>query len=197
MIDLTEELGRLDETLRKSEAESEDRGEQIISLGKRLNRALASAAGDLAKYRSEFFGRLRDVLGAHEDFEISGDRFVFQSEVLFPSASAELNEDGRASIAKLAQTLLDVSPAIPSELNWVLRIDGHTDREPIATRRFPSNWELSAARAIAVVNELHNKGIPEHRLVAAGFGEHHPLDEDETEDAYRRNRRIEFQLTQR
>ena len=152
---------------------------------------------ELARYRSEFFGRLREVLGDHPDIRVVGDRFVFQSEVLFETGSAELGEEGRAQMARLARTLLDISRDIPKEIDWVLRVDGHTDKRPISTSQFPSNWELSTARAISVVKFLIRQGLPPNRVAATGFGEYQPIDPDNDEIAYRRNRRIELKLTER
>tara|TARA_B100000686_G_scaffold351584_1_gene450792 strand:- start:1160 stop:2563 length:1404 start_codon:yes stop_codon:yes gene_type:complete len=192
-----QQLARLNTALEASEADSTAKNIEIISLGKRLNNALASKVAELARYRSEFFGRLRKSLGQHRGIRVVGDRFVFQSEVLFPSASADLNSGGRKQIEKLAYTLNEIAARIPTDLNWILRVDGHTDRMPIRTNRFPSNWELSSARAIAVVKELISQGVKANKIVAAGFGEYQPLDLRNDEVAYRRNRRIEFKLTQR
>ena len=197
LLALRQQLARLNAALEASEAKVKEQNVQIVNLGSRLNQALASKVAELARYRSEFFGKLREALGDRQGIRIVGDRFVFQSEVLFPSASADLNPEGRDRIRQLAVTLLEISTRIPDELNWVLRVDGHTDRLPINTAKFPSNWELSSARAIAVVKELRDAGIPANRLVAAGFGEYQPLDDRADEIAYRRNRRIEFKLTQR
>ena len=194
---LRQQLARLNAALEASEAKAAAQNVQIVSLGKRLNEALASKVEELARYRSEFFGRLRAALGNRSGIRVVGDRFVFQSEVLFPSGSANLNPGGRDQIAKLASTLSNIAARIPDDLNWVLRVDGHTDRRPIRTAQFPSNWELSSARAIAVVKALIARGVPAQRLVAAGFGEFQPLDTRRDEVAYRRNRRIEFKLTQR
>ncbi|MEE2995623.1 MAG: peptidoglycan -binding protein [Pseudomonadota bacterium] len=194
---LRQQLARLNAALEASEAKAAAQNVQIISLGKRLNEALASKVEELARYRSEFFGRLREVLGNRNGIRIVGDRFVFQSEVLFSSGSAELNSGGRDQIGKLAATLQQVSIRIPADLNWILRVDGHTDRQPIRTTQFPSNWELSTARAISVVKALIARGVPPGQLVAAGFGEFQPIDKRGDEVAYRRNRRIEFKFTQR
>ena len=194
---LRQQLARLNAALEASEAKASEQEIEIVSLGKRLNEALASKVAELARYRSEFFGRLREVLGARREIRIEGDRFVFQSEVLFSSGSADLSPTGRQQIDRLADTLIDISGRIPDDLNWVLRVDGHTDRIPIKTPLYASNWELSAARAISVVKQLLERGIPATRLVAAGFGEFQPLDDSETVEALRRNRRIEFKLTQR
>lgn len=197
LLALRQQLARLNAALEASEAKTREQNIQITSLGKRLNEALVNKVAELARYRSEFFGRLREVLGNRQDIRIVGDRFVFQSEVLFPSGSADLNPGGKEQIATLARTLLQIAGRIPPELQWVLRVDGHTDRVPIATAKFPSNWELSSARAIAVVKELIAFGLPANRLVAAGFGEFQPLDDRSDEIAFRRNRRIEFKLTER
>jgi chemotaxis protein MotB len=192
-----EQMAQLQALLSDAEAKAKTDQAQIADLGKRLNLALAGRVEELARYRSEFFGRLREVLGNRPDIRIVGDRFVFQSEVLFPSGSADLNPDGRKQIDSLAQTLKEIAARIPKEINWVLRVDGHTDKVPISTPEFPSNWELSTARAVAVVKVLIADGIPPERLAAAGFGEYQPLDPADTPAAYQRNRRIELKLDQR
>jgi chemotaxis protein MotB len=194
---LREQLGRLNDILDATDSQNKKQQVQIADLGRRLNIALASKVQELARYRSEFFGRLRQVLGEHPDIQIVGDRFVFQSEVLFETGSAELGAEGQIQMARLARTLLDISRNIPTELNWVLRVDGHTDNRPIRTTQFPSNWELSSARAISVVKFLIGQGLPPNRVAATGFGEFQPIDTDDDEIAYRRNRRIELKLTQR
>src|SRR5262245_6846279 len=190
---LKEELGRLNAALDASEAKSKEQQAQIVDLGQKLNRALASKVEELARYRSEFFGKLREALAGQRDVQIVGDRFVFQSEVLFPSGSAKLQPSGEKQLANVAQRLIEISEKIPKDINWVLQVDGHTDSKPINTRQFPSNWELSSARAIAVVKFLHSQGIPNANLVAAGYGEHQPLSLMDTA----RNRRIELKLTNR
>jgi chemotaxis protein MotB len=166
-------------------------------LGKRLNAALASKVQELARYRSEFFGRLRDVLGSQPGIRIVGDRFVFQSEVLFSKGSDQLENEGQKQIQQLAGTLKAITVKIPKNIDWILRVDGHTDQIPIRTTRFPSNWELSTARAISVVKFLVQRGISPTNLAATGFGEFQPIDPRDTEEAYIRNRRIELKLTQR
>ena len=163
----------------------------------RLEVALRENVQELSRYRSEFFGRLLEVLGDRPDIRIAGDRFVFQSEVLFASGTAELDPTGQATLKNMATTLRDVTKRIPSEVNWILRVDGHTDPVPISTSRYGSNWELASARAISVVKFLVGQGVPPERLAAAGFAEYQPLDPRDDEIAYRRNRRIEFRLTQR
>ena len=194
---LRREIQQLNAALEASEAKDKKNEATISDLGRRLNRALASKVQELTRYRSEFFGRLRKVLGQRRGVRVVGDRFVFQSEVLFASGSALLERDGQEQIARLAATLVEISEQIPSEINWVLRVDGHTDTIPIATVQFPSNWELSAARAIAVVKFLVEQGVPANRLAATGFGEFQAIDTRSGEIANRRNRRIEFKLTQR
>lgn len=194
---LREQLATLEATLRAAEEKAQSQGVQIETLGKRLNAALASKVQELSRYRSEFFGRLREVLGNRPGIRIVGDRFVFQSEVLFDVASAELGPAGKEQMAALAHTLKELMTRIPKDIDWVLRIDGHTDKTPIANARFPSNWELSAARAISVVKYLIDQGLPPVRLVAAGFAANRPIDPGADEIALRRNRRIELKLTQR
>jgi chemotaxis protein MotB len=194
---LSEELRRLNELLGASEASSREQQVQIADLGRRLNLALASKVEELARYRSEFFGRLREALGNRADIRIVGDRFVFQSEVLFATGSVDLEPEGKRQLAQLAETLQDIARRIPGDIDWVLQVDGHTDRRPIATPQFPSNWELSSARAISVIKYLVSRGVSPERLSAAGFGEFHPLDARDDEIAFRRNRRIELKLTNR
>ncbi len=194
---LRTEMARLNAALEASEKLAEEQKIQIANLGQRLNQALASKVAELARYRSEFFGRLRAILGNRADIRIQGDRFVFQSEVLFEQASAELGEPGKRQLDRLAKTLIEISGEIPKDIDWTLRVDGHTDKVPIANLQFRSNWELSSARAISVVRFLIDAGVPANRLVAAGFGEYQPLDPGNTADALRRNRRIEFKLTER
>lgn len=183
-----DELGRID---REQKARIED-------LTRRLNEALARKVEELQQYRSEFLGRLRQVLGDHPDIRIEGDRFVLQSEILFPSGSAELEPEGRRRLEEIARTLKEIAAKIPPDIDWVLRVDGHTDRRPLRPDSpYRDNWELSTARALTVVKFLIEHGIPPERLVAAGFGEYRPVDPGDSEEAYRRNRRIEFRLTQR
>jgi len=164
-----------------------------------LNVALAQRVKELSRYRSEFFGRLREILSDRSDIQVVGDRFVFQSEVLFPPGSATLDAAGRQEMGKLADALVQLENDIPTEINWVLRVDGHTDKRPIATAIYRSNWELSAARAISVVQNLIAQGVDPKRLVAAGFGEFQPLNDADLDDldGLRRNRRIELKLTER
>lgn len=194
---LREEIARLNAALDASEKLTAEQKIQIANLGQRLNQALASKVAELARYRSEFFGRLREILGNRADVRIQGDRFVFQSEVLFPQGSADLQDAGKAQLDTLARTLIQIAREIPPDLDWVLRVDGHTDKVPIATAQFRSNWELSSARAISVVRYLIAAGLPPNRLVAAGFGEYQPLDPGSGAEALARNRRIEFKLTER
>jgi len=197
LLALRVQLARLENALEASETKDEESKTVIADLGRRLNLALASKVEELSRYRSEFFGRLREVLGGQKGIQVVGDRFVFQSEVLFESGQDELEAAGATQLEKLAETLLEISAKIPEGLNWVMRVDGHTDVRPIATARYPSNWELSSARAISVVKFLVSQGVPPERLIAAGMGQFHPLDGGGDEIAFRRNRRIELKLTQR
>lgn len=194
---LTVQLASLETTLSGRESEIERQSHTIASLGHRLNLALASKVEELSQFRSEFFGRLRRILGEREDVRVVGDRFVLQSEVLFGSGEADLRPSGQAELARLAQTLKQITQDLPPDLPWVLQVDGHTDRRPIATPRFPSNWELSTARAISVARFLVSQGLPPERVAARGLAEFQPLDPGDTEEAYRRNRRIELKLTTR
>jgi chemotaxis protein MotB len=194
---LSRQLAALDRALDLKQSEIDQQNVQIANLGQRLNVALASKVEELSQYRSEFFGQLRRALGDREDVRVVGDRFVFQSEVIFESGSAEIEPRGRDELAKIATALKEIIDEIPADLPWVLQVDGHTDRLPISTARFPSNWELSSARAIAVAEYLIAQGIPPDRVAARGFAEFQPLDPGDNPDAYRRNRRIELKLTTR
>lgn len=192
-----EQLEQLNAALDAAKLAAKDKDLKIEELGRELNLALAARVKELARYRSEFFGRLQAVLGERKDIQIVGDRFVFSSEVLFPTASDDVSAEGMIQLTRLAETLKTLAAEIPDDLPWVLQVDGHTDRRPISTARFPSNWELSTARALAIVKFLRNQGIPPQRLAATGYGEFHPLDARSTEEAYARNRRIELKLTSR
>ena len=193
---LRTQIGALEQALEASEFRDTESRTRIADLGRRLNLALAQRVQDLSRYRSDFFGRLRQILEGRADVRIVGDRFVFQSEVLFNAGEAEISEEGQVEIGKLGEAIKQLEQEIPPEISWVLRIDGHTDSRPISTPQFPSNWELSAARAISVAKYLVEQGISPNRLVAAGFGEFSPIDPGDTEEAFRRNRRIEFKLTE-
>ena len=194
---LRKQILQIANILEASEKIAKQRRVKIANLGKRLNAALASKVQELARYRSEFFGRLRDVLGSQPGIRIVGDRFVFQSEVLFSKGSDQLENEGQKQIQQLAGTLRAITVKIPKNIDWILRVDGQTDQIPIRTTRFPSNWELSTARAISVVKFLVQRGISPTNLAATGFGEFQPIDPRDTEEAYIRNRRIELKLTQR
>jgi chemotaxis protein MotB len=194
---LRRQLASLEEALGASEARDKEAQSRITDLGRRLNLALAQRVQELSRYRSEFFGRLREILAERSDIRVVGDRFVFGSEVFFGSSQAELEPGGRAELDKLAAALLQLEKDIPTDIAWVLRVDGHTDARPMQGGRFRSNWELSASRAIAVVQYLISKGIAPQRLVAAGFGEFQPIDQGEGPEALARNRRIELRLTDR
>ena len=191
------QLAALNEALDASEAKDKESQQKIADLGQRLNVALAKKVQELARYRSDFFGKLREALGGREDFQIVGDRFVFPSDVLFDPGSAELKPAALPQLDKLATALNDIGDKIPPDIPWVMRVDGHTDIRPIATPEFPSNWELSSARAISVVRYLMQQGIAPQHLVAAGFGEFQPIDTGTSDAALAKNRRIELKLTER
>ena len=195
---LRQQIAALESALEAAEAKDRESNVKIADLGRRLNVALAQRVQELNRYRSDFFGRLREILSDRENIRIVGDRFVFQSEVLFATGATEINPAGQDEMRKLASAILELQQEIPPEINWVLRVDGHTDNVPLSgTGRFRDNWELSAARAIAVVRYLVENGVPTERLVAAGFGQYQPLDPADTPEARNRNRRIELKLTER
>jgi chemotaxis protein MotB len=194
---LVSQLDEIKDALVLAETDKADKAAEIEDLGRRLNVALAREVNQLQQYRSDFFGRLRDVLGTNPSIRVVGDRFVLPSELLFDSGSATLAGPGRAELGKLATTLRHLASRIPADIDWILRIDGHTDQIPINTTQFASNWELSTARAVSVVQFLVAEGIAPQRLSAAGFGEFHPIDPAQTPEAFRRNRRIELKLTAR
>ena len=191
------QLAQLNSLLGEAESRNKASDAQIADLGKRLNSALAQRVQELSRYRSEFFGRLRQILSQRSDILVSGDRFIFQSEVLFSKGLSDLNEEGRQQMLKLAEALKQLEREIPQDIAWVLRVDGHTDNDPIKSAAFQSNWELSSGRAIAVVEFLIASGVAPKHLVAAGFGEYQPIDAGSTEEAKSRNRRIELKLTER
>jgi len=197
LLALRRQIAALNEALEASERKDQEAQDRIKDLGQRLNAALARQVQELQRYRSDFFGRLRELLKDRKDIRVVGDRFVFQSEVLFPSGSAELTPEGLAAIDQLAAAILELERTIPPEINWALQVDGHTDSRPISSYQFPSNWELSTARAISVVRYLISRGVPPNRLVAAGYGEFQPLEQGTDEESMRRNRRIELKLTNR
>lgn len=195
---LRKQIGALESALDASEQRDQESNAKIADLGKRLNVALAQRVQELNRYRSDFFGRLREILADRENIRIVGDRFVFQSEVLFPPGGEEINPAGQEEMSKLASAVIELTREIPPEINWVLRVDGHTDNRPLGGGgRYRDNWELSSARATAVVKYLISQGVPANRLVAAGFGEFQPLDTADTDEARARNRRIELKLTER
>jgi len=195
MLALRKQVAALNEALGASEKKDEESQERIKDLGSRLNAALARQVQELQRYRSDFLGRLRDLLKDRPDIRVVGDRFVFQSEVLFPSGSAEMTPEGLGALDQLATAISELIGKIPGEIDWALQVDGHTDSRPIASSTFPSNWELSTARAVSVVKYLASKGVPAERLVAAGHGEFQPLERGQDEDSLRKNRRIELKLT--
>ncbi|HEY0352305.1 MAG TPA: peptidoglycan -binding protein [Enterovirga sp.] len=191
------QLAALEDALAASESRDRESQARIADLGSRLNVALAQRVQELARYRSDFFGRLRQILGNRPDIRIVGDRFVLQSEVLFQAGQAVLRPEATGELDRIATAVLDLTREIPPDIPWVLRVDGHTDARPIQSPQFPSNWALSATRAISVVQYMVTKGIPPQRLVAAGFGEFQPLEFGSSDEAYARNRRIELKLTER
>jgi chemotaxis protein MotB len=191
------QLDEISRALKVAEAEKLAQKGELKELGKRLNIVLARRVNKLERYQSEFFGRLREILGDSPYIRIEGDRFVLQSELLFGSASADLGGPGKRHLIKVAGILQQLSKKIPENINWILRIDGHTDRVPIHNKRFASNWELSTARAVSVVRFMADQGIPENRMTAAGFSKFHPIDPSNTPEAYRKNRRIEIKLSSR
>lgn len=197
LLALRRQIAALEEALDAAESKDKESQTRIADLGQRLNVALAKKVQELSQYRSEFFGKLRTLLANRQDVRVVGDRFVFQAEVLFPSGSDVINPQGLSTLDSLATALKELNDKIPPEVNWVLRVDGHTDRRPINSPTFPSNWELSSARAIAVVKFLMSRGIPANRLVAAGFGENQPIEAGVSEEAFAKNRRIELKLTER
>ena len=195
---LRRQIGALEDALDASEGRDRESQTKISDLGKRLNVALAQRVQELSRYRSDFFGRLREILAERSDIEVVGDRFVMPASVLFPSSSDEINASFESELDKLADAILELEGQIPPEIAWVIRVDGHTDKRPIqVATRFRSNWELSAARAIAVVRYLIDRGVKPEHLVAAGFGEFQPLEAGDSEEAHARNRRIELKLTER
>lgn len=197
IVSLREQLRQIASALELQQQMTDEKEQELEQVSRRLNTLLAERVNQLQQYQSEFFARLRDILAGNENVRIVGDRFLLPSELLFASASAELGEKGRQELDKLADLLLDVSSRIPDDVDWILRIDGHTDMLPINTQRFPSNWELSTARAVAVVRYLATQGVPERRMAAAGFGEFFPVADGTSPEALQRNRRIELKLTDR
>lgn len=194
---LSGQLMTLESALGEKQDEIDAQNLVIADLGTKLNEALADKVEELAQFRSDFFGQLRSVLGARDEVQVVGDRFVFQSEVLFDSGAAEIGAAGQGQLAQLANILIDLAGDFPADLPWVVQVDGHTDKRPIISPRFPSNWELSTARAISVARFLIDQGLPENRVAARGFAEFQPIDEGDSEAALRRNRRIEIKLTTR
>jgi chemotaxis protein MotB len=191
------QLAALEDALSASESRDRESQARIADLGSRLNVALAQRVQELARYRSDFFGRLRQIVGSRDDIRIVGDRFVFPSELFFAPGQAVLRSGGQTELDRIAGLLIELDRQIPPDIPWVLRVDGHTDVRPISSSQFRNNWTLSASRAIAVVEYLIGKGVPPQKLVAAGFGEFQPIDLGTTEEAYSRNRRIELKLTER
>lgn len=197
LLALRRQIAALSDALDASEKKSTESDKTIKDLGARLNTALAQQVQELKRYRSDFFGRLRELLKDRKDIRVVGDRFLFESEVLFPSGSATLTPEGMGAMDQIAEAIVELQKEIPSDIDWALQINGHTDARPISSSQFPSNWELSTARAASVVKYLVSRGVPPDRLVAAGYGEFQPIDTGATEEAFQRNRRIELKLTNR
>ena len=197
IIELSKQLNVLSNQLDESEKKDKINKVKIESLGKRLNVALAGKVQELREYQSIFLKKIKESIGDRSDVILSGDRFIFPSEIIFNTASDQIEEKGFIELKKISKSLTDISKIIPKEIDWVLRIDGHTDKRPIFNNNFQSNWHLSSSRAIKIVNFLISQGIPPSRLVAAGFGEYHPITEGDSEQAYKENRRIEIKLTNR
>ncbi len=197
ILAMRRQLAALNEALEASEKKDRESQDRIKDLGSRLNAALARQVQELQRYRSDFFGRLRELLKGRKDIRVVGDRFVFELEVLFPSGQATLTPEGLGAMDQLASAIVDLEKTIPKEINWSLQVDGHTDIRPIASAQFPSNWELSTARAASVVKYLISRGVSPNHLVAAGYGEFQPLESGVDEESLRRNRRIELKLTNR
>ena len=194
---LKDQLAKVAAALDVSNSTVKNQQDQIVELGKKLNLALANKVEELARYRSEFFGKLSEILGNRPDIRVVGDRFVFQAEVLFPPGKAELAPDAKKQLDPVFDALKAIAAQIPPDLNWVLQVNGHTDHRPIHNDQFESNWELSTERAIAVVRYAIERGIPADHLSAAGFADNQPIDTGNSDDAYKKNRRIELKLTER
>ncbi len=197
LLALRKQIAALNSALEASEKKDQDSQDRIKDLGTRLNAALARQVQELQRYRSDFFGRLRELLRERKDIRVVGDRFVFESEVLFPSGQATMSPEGLPAMDQLAKAINELAEQIPPEIDWALQVDGHTDIRPIASAQFPSNWELSTARAVSVVKFLISRGVPAKRLVAAGYGEFQPIEQGNDEESLRKNRRIELKLTNR
>ena len=194
---LQKEIALLNDALEASESQALIKDLEIEVLGEKLNKALTSKVFELQKYRSEFFGKLQSILGDRKDIKIVGDRFIFESELLFDSASADLQLSGKEKLSEIGLTLKETTNDIPSDIDWIIMVEGHTDKKPIQTIRYPSNWELSSARANTVLKLLLDLGFPPNRLASAGYGEFYPITEGETESDLQQNRRIELKLTSR
>ena len=197
LLQLRRQMAALQEAIGAAESKDKESQARIADLGARLNVVLAKQVQELQRFRSDFFGRLRELLRDRKDIRVVGDRFVFESEVLFPSGQATMTVEGLSTIDQLATAIQELQRSIPREIDWSLQVDGHTDARPIASPQFPSNWELSSARATSVVKYLISRGVSPKRLVAAGYGEFQPLEDGTAEDVLRRNRRIELKLTNR
>ncbi len=194
---LKAEITLLNEALEASEQSILSKELKIEVLGERLNKALTSKVFELQKYRSEFFGKLKSILGDREDIKIVGDRFIFESELLFDSASANLQPEGMDKLKQIGMTLKETTNEIPKDIDWIIQVEGHTDKRPINTVQYPSNWELSTARANSVLKLLLDLGFSPNRLSAAGYGEFYPIAQGDSFESLQQNRRIELRLTSR
>ncbi|MCH8552141.1 MAG: peptidoglycan-binding protein [Natronospirillum sp.] len=194
---LQAQLRTISAALRLQETVTQTQEAELADLGQRLNTLLAQRVSELEQYQSEFFRQLREALADRDDIRIIGDRFLLPSELLFSTGSATIGEAGLEELDKLVDLVLELTETIPDDVEWILRVDGHTDAIPISTVRFPSNWELSTARAVSVVRYLADQGVPQERMAATGFGEHQPIETGFTADALQANRRIELKLTNR
>ena len=196
IILLNNELLQVQETLKQSNENIEEKNLEISDLGNKLNRALKDRVGELEEYKSEFFGELKKVIGGEKEINIVGDRFVLQSEVIFQSGSAKIESQGIKKLEEITKILISITNKIPKNINWLIQVEGHTDNVPISTKEFPSNWELSTARAIAVAKIMMKNGLSSNKINVAGYGEYKPLLENNNSTNREKNRRIELKLTQ-
>ena len=196
IISLNNELQAIQRSLEQTDKDNKEKDLEISNLGSKLNEALKEKVGELEGYRSEFFGKLKKIIGEEKEINIVGDRFVLQSEVFFQSGSAEIGNDGIQKVEEITEILISITNKIPKNINWLIQVEGHTDNIPISTEQYPSNWELSTARAIAVAKIMMKNGVPSDKINVAGYGEHKPLLENNNSTNREKNRRIELKLTQ-
>ena len=195
MQSLRSELTRLRTLLSEKQEQSKKDKIAIANLGKELNAALANKVQELQRFRSEFFGRLRTILEGRSDVKVVGDRFVFQSEVLFAPGQASINPEGQAQLGQIADAIMQIIADIPSDIPWILQVEGHTDDIPVSGV-YTDNWDLSTERALSVVRFMVDRGVPSERLAATGYGEFQPITSGKTDADRQKNRRIELKLTQ-